>query len=371
MESVIDSAQRQRLVRLCAGITGDRAAAEDLAQETLLEAWRNEHKLHDPAGVDRWLASIARNVCQRWARRRGRDAGLLARLEAGSAVAEDVDVEVDLERAELAELLDRALSLLPPDTREVLVHRYVHDSPHAEIGRRFGLSEDAVSMRLSRGKVLLRRVLSAELRDEAAAYGLLLAPDEDWRPTRIWCADCGKQRLVARRESAPGALSFRCPGCSSSAPGRAFSLSNPVFADLLGDVVRPTAILARAAEWVRGYFAGGTEAGPRACTRCGRPVTIARYVRAGAPKHPHGLFASCTACGEKVSSSAGGLALAVPEVRSFLREHPRVRVASMRDVESRGVPALVLRYEDALGAAGVDVVFARETLRVLDVHAAA
>ncbi len=32
------AAERARLVRLCARITGDRAAAEDLAQETFLEA---------------------------------------------------------------------------------------------------------------------------------------------------------------------------------------------------------------------------------------------------------------------------------------------------------------------------------------------
>jgi DNA-directed RNA polymerase specialized sigma24 family protein len=65
--------RRRRLVRLCATISGDAQAAEDLAQETLLEAWRNAHKLHDPSGADRWVAAIARNVCLRWARRRGRD----------------------------------------------------------------------------------------------------------------------------------------------------------------------------------------------------------------------------------------------------------------------------------------------------------
>src|SRR6476619_1827962 len=65
--------EREHLVRLCAAITHDRDAAEDLAQETLLEAWRNAHKLHDPAGADRWLAAIARNVCRRSARRQGRN----------------------------------------------------------------------------------------------------------------------------------------------------------------------------------------------------------------------------------------------------------------------------------------------------------
>src|SRR5215218_2430569 len=66
-------AQRARLVQLCAALTRDRHAAEDLAQETLLEAWRNREKLHDASGAERWLAAIARNVCLRWARRRGHE----------------------------------------------------------------------------------------------------------------------------------------------------------------------------------------------------------------------------------------------------------------------------------------------------------
>jgi DNA-directed RNA polymerase specialized sigma24 family protein len=37
--------ERTRLVRLCARLTGSSGVAEDLAQETLLEAWRNQQKL--------------------------------------------------------------------------------------------------------------------------------------------------------------------------------------------------------------------------------------------------------------------------------------------------------------------------------------
>src|SRR5437870_3335209 len=70
---------RARLVRLCARLTGDLDAAEDLAQETLYEAWRNAHKLHDLTGRTQWLAAIARNVCLRWTRARGRDLARLAR----------------------------------------------------------------------------------------------------------------------------------------------------------------------------------------------------------------------------------------------------------------------------------------------------
>src|SRR5262245_48389022 len=67
------AAERDRLVGLCARLTGDVGAGEDLAQETLAEAWRLLAKLHMPEGCAPWLVAIARNICMRWARRRGRD----------------------------------------------------------------------------------------------------------------------------------------------------------------------------------------------------------------------------------------------------------------------------------------------------------
>ena len=203
---------RRRLVALCGAITHDHQAAEDLAQETLLEAWRNAHKLHDPSGGERWLAAIARNVCLRWGRRSGRDLTSVALLDEAVAAAEHVELETDLDRAELAGLLDRALAELPEDTRDVLVRRYVDELTPAEIAQALGISVDAVSMRLTRGKAALRRILASELRDEAQAHGLGGA---DWAPTRVWCSECGARKLLVRRSG--GTLAFRCAGCTADA----------------------------------------------------------------------------------------------------------------------------------------------------------
>src|SRR3954467_7707184 len=76
--------ERRRLTRLCAVLTGDSSAAEDLAQETLLEAWRIRDRLGGPrgragggrlaapCGLGPWRDAIARNVCLRWRVRRGK-----------------------------------------------------------------------------------------------------------------------------------------------------------------------------------------------------------------------------------------------------------------------------------------------------------
>jgi RNA polymerase sigma-70 factor (ECF subfamily) len=367
-------AQRRRLVALCSSITGDRSAAEDLAQETLLEAWRNLHKLHDPAGMDRWLAAIARNVCRREARRVGHDPVVAEPQQLADLGGEDLAVELDLERAELAELLDRALALLPVATRAVLVDRFVHESPYAEIAARHGLSVDAVSMRVSRGKLVLRTLFESQLREEAAAYGLVSSSGGGWRETRLWCENCGRCRLLMRREPAPGAISFRCPGCSPDPAvlTSRLSLANPYFARLVGDLVRPSAIAARTAAWVHSYYGKGAESGQVVCTRCGRRVALRRFAADDAErpgdKAQAGLLAVCGGCGEAVSSSLQGLALATPEVRLFRRSHRRLRLLPEYDVEHRGLDATVVRVQSASSSARIDAVFCRGTLRLLSVH---
>ncbi len=92
----------------------NRTQAEDLAQETLLEALRNAHKLRDPGLWRPWLTGIARNVCLRWARSRGRELARTMPLDWETHEARDhFDLDVELERDDLATLLDRTLVLLP------------------------------------------------------------------------------------------------------------------------------------------------------------------------------------------------------------------------------------------------------------------
>ena len=175
---IADAAQRERarLVRFCAYLTGVPHAAEDLAQETLFEAWRHAHELRDPGRRAQWLAGIARNVCRRWARSRAQElsrlnsAGPFEALSLEHLPADDFDLEAELERKELAELLDRALALIPPPTRDVLVARYIEETPQKEVARRLGISERTVGVRLQRGKLYLRRMLTGTLIAEAAAY---------------------------------------------------------------------------------------------------------------------------------------------------------------------------------------------------------
>ena len=75
------SSEREVLVRFCTRYTGDPDAAEDLAQQTLLKAWRHERQLLDPLARRGWLLSSDRNQCLMWARSHGRELSRFIALE--------------------------------------------------------------------------------------------------------------------------------------------------------------------------------------------------------------------------------------------------------------------------------------------------
>jgi RNA polymerase sigma-70 factor (ECF subfamily) len=322
-------AERRRLVRLCATISGDRDAAEDLAQETLLEAWRNEHKLVDRTGSHHWLAAVARNVCLRWAHRG-------ERREIPVPELPEQGVELDLGRRDLAELLDGALELLPAASRDVLLRRYVLERTTQEIAADLGISDDAVSMRLTRGKLALRRALDAD----------------EWRQTAIWCVGCGGGKLLTRRERGGKAIAFRCRSCDPGGRTAVFPLDNPLFARLVGGLERPSAMFGRVGDWALSYWVGG-DGSTVACTRCSADVVVRMHVR-GDANRTRGLYVRCDACGEELWSSLVGVAMAAPEVRALRRREPRVHA-----VVTTGADAFVVAF-DALRIA-----FDRRTYRLL------
>ena len=368
-------AEWQRLVRFCAHVGGDPHAAEDLAQETLIEAWHHAGALRNRAALPAWLFGIARNVCRRQNRREGREAR--HRVPAGTAglpynledePAGTFDLEIELERGELAALLDRALALLPPTTRSALVARYVLELPQAEISSRLGVSEGAVEARLHRGKLALRRVLAAELREEAVAHGLATPDPLAWQETRIWCPFCGRRKLAGLVDHDLGDAAFRCFHCESI-PER--QISHTFGADVLGGVTSYKAVLSRQIGWLHRHYRFALDHSQVSCPFCGQESRVERCL----PRHAPPWFAGsagmqiiCPACGITDANPLQYLVLDLPQTQQFWRTHPRMRVLPDRPITFQGHEALLTTYESVDGSARLEAVSDAQTLKVLRVH---
>jgi RNA polymerase sigma-70 factor (ECF subfamily) len=367
--------------------------AEDLAQETLYEAWKHRYELRDSEHASHWLTGIARNVCLRWRQRERRDAARYTDLpmppdSAGEDVypahatletlAGDFDLEREVERHELATLLDQAMAFLPPDTRAILIGRYVERSKHAELAQRLGISEAAVKVRLHRGKRALRRVLLSEFADIAQTWGLAQPAVDRWEETRLWCIGCGQHRLLGRlkRDDGPGEFSLRCPGCFASR-GMVYHDSD---ATLLGGVTRYKPAMTRISTWADGYFREALRNGVVPCRRCARPAALAIDPGAGEDHNAldasdpliimRALVVTCGYCGLRNVQSHAGLVLASPQGQAFWRAHPRIRLLPEREIETQGRAALVTSFASLVDGARFDVISARETYEILAVHGA-
>jgi RNA polymerase sigma factor (sigma-70 family) len=375
---LLDNA-RPRLVRLCASLSNNPGAAEDLAQETLIEAWRIRYKLTEPAGIDHWLAAIARNVCSRWFRQQSREpvsSPLFAPDSQLHSLAESYDFEIELERSELATLLDRAMVLLPPATRQALIGHYIDELPHAALATHFGISEGAVALRLHRGKLALRRAFANELRAEASAFGLHLFAEEQatWQETRIWCPQCGAHRLKGSFEPMRGLFHVRCPSCSHepALPICRHDNSPVVFQGVKGF----KAAYSRAMAWGHAYYGAALasqQSGMAHCWKCNRLMPLHLTIPtnnatvAVSQRGTRGVYVYCTACNAQSYTSARGLALHLPEGRRFWKNHPRIRMLPEQEIEVGGQLASVIGFESVTCHARFEVVTLKDTFMVIKI----
>jgi RNA polymerase sigma-70 factor, ECF subfamily len=138
-----------------ARVGGDEAAAEDIVQETFLEAVRSAHTFRGEAAVRTWLCAIARRRLARHyeAERRHEMAQSGLRLVEGEG---DVDAAVDIDRRD--EVV-RALGRLPALHRQVLVLKYLDEQSVESIATELGRSRVQVQSLLQRARTGLRRAL--------------------------------------------------------------------------------------------------------------------------------------------------------------------------------------------------------------------
>lgn len=141
--------------------------AEEVAQETLLNAFQHFESLREPERVRSWVFRIAKNAC------------LMQRRKSVFAPAQEMSIDelppgielagdarppdAEFLKTELRAVLDRVVAELPPLYRAVVLLRDLEELSTEETAQILDVSVDVVKTRLHRGRAALRQKLDCYL----------------------------------------------------------------------------------------------------------------------------------------------------------------------------------------------------------------
>ena len=148
-----------RVYGLCLRMTGQPASAEDLTQDTFVNAWRSLPGYEGRSSFSTWLHRIAVNAVL--AKRRspqGRneismtdDAGEQMDFEAEALMDDATPIDVE-----------RAIASLPPGARDIVVLHGIYGYSHEEAAGMLGVAVGTCKAQLHRARHLMRARMASE-----------------------------------------------------------------------------------------------------------------------------------------------------------------------------------------------------------------
>lgn len=155
---LVDAYQRE-LFHFLVRFVGDRAAAEDIFQESFLQVHQSAAQFDPERRFRPWLFTIAANKARDYLRSQSRrptnqlqaaitpsndDSGEFIDLLKG----EDISPSEPMEKRELQELVQKTVMDMPAHFREILLLSYFHQFPYKQIGEILEIPLGTVKSRL-------------------------------------------------------------------------------------------------------------------------------------------------------------------------------------------------------------------------------
>lgn len=196
--------------------------AEDLVQETFLNAYRSWDKFEGRSKPSTWLWTIAVRACQRMTRKRAGEPARLASLDellpsADGAIvdipaADSTDVLDDIIRREAQEATEGAIGELPEPFRLALVLSDIAGLSLRDVAGILDVKEATVKTRVHRARVILRNAIASRFPEKKS-------PPPS--PCRHVCLDLLHAKMEALDKGIPFALADEdlCERCHSMFAG--------------------------------------------------------------------------------------------------------------------------------------------------------
>ena len=128
--------------------------AEDAVQETFIRVWKHAREFSGILNQRAWLARIAWRVASD--RRRSLPKEQILQVELLDLPANGTGAELEMIRAQQAQILDRMVAMLPAELREVFALSTVEELTSVEIAEVMSIPESTVRGRLLRARQMLK-----------------------------------------------------------------------------------------------------------------------------------------------------------------------------------------------------------------------
>lgn len=145
------------LYRAAASMTGP-TEAEDLVQETYLEAWKSFHRFQPGTNCKAWIFKILIHRIHHYRRKWYQ---MFSKMQNDTLMLEQLEAVEDLHEAVRDEEILGALQRLPEMFREILLLADVQEFSYKEIADMLDVPIGTVMSRLNRGRKHLRAELQA------------------------------------------------------------------------------------------------------------------------------------------------------------------------------------------------------------------
>jgi RNA polymerase sigma-70 factor (ECF subfamily) len=164
----------RRVFALVLRMIGDRAEAEDLAQEVFVHVFRGISLFRGDSKLSTWIFRITVNLCKnrnKYLRSRHTDDQQPIESDDGSSLGQNGGSNVGsvarpdemMAGKQVEELVQRAILQLDLSFRECLLLRDVEDMSYEEIASVTGLPEGTVKSRIHRARAQLRAIIESDL----------------------------------------------------------------------------------------------------------------------------------------------------------------------------------------------------------------